>query len=189
MPAVAAPRISMLAGKPVAIDALSHRKATVSTSTGSFGLRIGYQDAVSMGMLVPQLRLEYQHDFQGATSATLGYADLLSGPLPRANVVGLNQNRMLLGLGASMQTWKGWPGTDRGVPGHGSERRHSSPSVGVDLDHFRVPFQRLIQHGRLAQVDLLHRIHATDLVAQPAADQIEHVDREHRWRVVVRACR
>ncbi|MDE2155999.1 MAG: putative Ig domain-containing protein [Xanthomonadaceae bacterium] len=89
------------------IYVLSYRRETVNTTTGSFGLRIDYQDTVSMGMLVPQLRLEYQHDFQGATSATLGYADLLSGPLPRASIVGLNQNRLLLGIGASMQTWKG----------------------------------------------------------------------------------
>ncbi|MDE2307856.1 MAG: autotransporter domain-containing protein, partial [Xanthomonadaceae bacterium] len=87
--------------------ALSYRRETVNTTTGSFGLRIDYRDDVSMGMLVPQLRLEYQHDFQGASSASLGYADLLSGPLPRANVAGLNQNRMLLGLGAGLQTWKG----------------------------------------------------------------------------------
>ena len=29
------------------------------------------------------------------------------GPRPRANAAGLNQNRLLLGVGASMQTWKG----------------------------------------------------------------------------------
>ena len=89
------------------VYALSYRRETVKTTTGSLGLRMNYQCVVSMGTLAPQLRLEYQHDFQGSTNATLSYADLLSGPIYRTSVIGLNQNRMLFGIGANLQTWKG----------------------------------------------------------------------------------
>ncbi|HWX65383.1 MAG TPA: putative Ig domain-containing protein [Rhodanobacter sp.] len=89
------------------IYALSYRKETVKTTTGNLGLRVDYSYAVPSGTFVPMLRVEYQHDFQGSTSATLSYADLLSGPIYRANVVGLSQNRMLIGVGATLQTWEG----------------------------------------------------------------------------------
>ncbi|WP_426702276.1 putative Ig domain-containing protein [Rhodanobacter sp. Col0626] len=89
------------------IYALNYRKETVKTTTGNLGLRVDYQYALSSGTFAPMLRLEYQHDFQGSTSAAISYADLLSGPLYRADVAGLSQNRTLLGVGASLQTGEG----------------------------------------------------------------------------------
>jgi large repetitive protein len=87
--------------------ALTYRDQDVKTTTASLGMRADYQYTVDNGTITPQFTVEYQHDLQGNTTATLSYADLLSGPLYRANVVGLSQNRLLLGIGASWQTLKG----------------------------------------------------------------------------------
>jgi len=54
------------------------------------------------------MRLEYQHDFQGAGQVTMSYADLLDGPLYRATLNQWGQDRGLFGLGASLQTPGQW---------------------------------------------------------------------------------
>ena len=72
----------------------------VDSTTGNLGLDVDYRHPVSWGTFAPNLRLEYQHDFQDEGTATLSYADLLAGPVFRANLNGFDRNRFLLGIGA-----------------------------------------------------------------------------------------
>ena len=90
-----------------ALYSLHYDEQTVKTTTGSVGLRMNYPVKRDFGMLAPQLRVEYQHDFQGDSTATMRYADLLSGPLYRATVGGQSRNHTLLGVGLQLQTWRG----------------------------------------------------------------------------------
>jgi len=55
--------------------------------------------ALHAGTLTPQLRLEYQYDFQGNGSATMQYADLMSGPFYRTSLPVFDRSRFLLGIG------------------------------------------------------------------------------------------
>ncbi|MDR6840703.1 outer membrane autotransporter protein [Pseudoxanthomonas sacheonensis] len=87
-----------------AIYALRYEDQDVDTSTASLGLRLDYRYPISLGTFSPQLRLEYQHDFQDDGSATMSYADLPGGPFYRADVQGLERNRFVLGLGAMLHT-------------------------------------------------------------------------------------
>ncbi|WP_093286165.1 putative Ig domain-containing protein [Pseudoxanthomonas sp. CF125] len=87
-----------------AIYALRYEDQDVDTSTASLGLRLDYRYPVSLGTFSPQLRLEYQHDFQDDSSATISYADLPGGPFYRTDVQGLERNRFVLGLGAILHT-------------------------------------------------------------------------------------
>ncbi|WP_213949602.1 putative Ig domain-containing protein [Luteibacter sp. dw_328] len=83
--------------------ALDYRGQNVRTSTGALGLRAEFRLKRDFGMLVPRVRVEYQRDFQGSSDATMSYADLLAGPLYRANVGSTARNHALLGIGAQAQ--------------------------------------------------------------------------------------
>jgi outer membrane autotransporter protein len=87
-----------------AIYALRYEDQDVDTTTASLGLRMDYRIPVSYGTFSPQLRLEYQHDFQDDSSVTMSYADLLAGPFYRAEIEGLERNRFVFGLGAILHT-------------------------------------------------------------------------------------
>ncbi len=91
-----------------AIYALDYRNQTVKTTTTSLGVHLDYQTETGYGSFAPHLRLEYQHDFQGAGQATMSYADLLGGPLYRATLNQWGQDRGLIGIGASLQTPNLW---------------------------------------------------------------------------------
>ncbi|MBA3487184.1 MAG: autotransporter outer membrane beta-barrel domain-containing protein, partial [Lysobacter sp.] len=73
----------------------------LDSTTGNLGLEVDYRYPVSWGTFAPNLRLEYQHEFQDEGRATLRYADLLAGPLFRADLNGFDRNRFLLGIGAT----------------------------------------------------------------------------------------
>ncbi|WP_162258305.1 autotransporter domain-containing protein, partial [Frateuria sp. Soil773] len=90
-----------------AVYALHYDEQKVKTTTGSLGMRLNYPLKRDFGMLSPQLRVEYRHDFQGSSTAVMRYADLMSGPFYRATVDGQSRNHALLGLGLQMQTWRG----------------------------------------------------------------------------------
>ena len=87
-----------------AIYALRYEDQDVDTTTASLGVHMDYRFPVRFGTLSPQLRLEYQHDFQDASSVTMGYADLPGGPFYRGEIDGLKRNRFVFGLGAVLQT-------------------------------------------------------------------------------------
>ncbi len=109
-----------------ALYALRYADMDVDTSTGNVGLRIDYRQQLSRGLFSPQLRLEYQHDFQGGDSATLGYADQLYGPFYRSGMEVFDRNRFLIGLGAQFSTDAGLSTRIeyRGVVGNSEEADH-----------------------------------------------------------------
>jgi hypothetical protein len=45
---------------------------------------------------------------QGASVATMRYADLLTGPLYQATLSRQSRNHTILGAGFTLQTYKGW---------------------------------------------------------------------------------
>ncbi|SDQ35237.1 putative Ig domain-containing protein [Pseudoxanthomonas sp. CF125] len=106
--------------------ALRYVDMDVDTTTGNLGLRFDYRQQMSWGVLTPQFRLEYQYDFQGGGSASMSYADLLSGPFYRADVQGLDHSRFQLGLGAQFSTDNGLSTRIeyRGVLGDGRDSDH-----------------------------------------------------------------
>lgn len=86
-----------------AIYALSYGGEQVKTTTASLGLRVNYLIKEDYGAVMPQLRIEYGHDFQGSSQATMTYADLLAGPVYRAQVDPLTQNHFLIGIGINWE--------------------------------------------------------------------------------------
>jgi uncharacterized protein YhjY with autotransporter beta-barrel domain len=93
-----------------AVYALRYEDMDVDTTTGNLGLRMDYSIRQSWGSFVPQLRLEYQHDFKGDGSAVMRYADLAAGPFYRADLVGYDRSRFLIGLGLRFGTLTGFDG-------------------------------------------------------------------------------
>ncbi|MDR6674716.1 outer membrane autotransporter protein [Xanthomonas translucens] len=87
--------------------ALHYADMDVSTTTGNLGLRLEWRREMSWGQFTPQLRMEYQRDFQGRGDATLSYADLSGGPLYRTGLSVFDRNRLMLGLGAVFTTEQG----------------------------------------------------------------------------------
>ena len=91
-----------------AFYALSYDELDVETNTLSLGFRSSYEADVSWGSISPQIRLEYQHDFQGDSTTSMQYAALSSGPIYDAVFDGYDRNRWVFGLGANMQFDTGW---------------------------------------------------------------------------------
>ncbi|RDS81425.1 putative Ig domain-containing protein [Dyella psychrodurans] len=91
-----------------AIYALSYGNEMVRTTTASLGVRMNYLIKEDYGTVMPQLRLEYGHDFQGSSQATMTYADLLAGPIYRAQVDPLTQNHFTIGIGVNWQLVHQW---------------------------------------------------------------------------------
>ncbi len=87
---------------------LKYRDQDVDTTTTSLGLRLDWRYPVRWGTFSPQVRLEYQHDFQDASYAIMSYADMVGGPFYRARLQGLDRNRFVFGLGAVLQTERDW---------------------------------------------------------------------------------
>lgn len=84
--------------------ALHYGEQDIDTTTGNLGLTLAYKYPVSFGVISPQLRLEYQHDFQGDSAITMNYADMFSGPFYHTSIDGLARDRFMLGLGMNIQT-------------------------------------------------------------------------------------
>ena len=85
-------------------SALHYGEQDIDTTTGNLGLTLGYKYPVSFGVISPQLRLEYQHDFQGDSAITMNYADMFGGPFYHTSIDGLAKDRFMLGLGMNIQT-------------------------------------------------------------------------------------
>lgn len=90
------------------VFALRYQGQTVKTSTANLGLMAQWSVKRDYGMWTPQLRAEFGHDMQGASVATMRYADLLSGPLYQATLSRQSRNHTILGAGFTLQTYKGW---------------------------------------------------------------------------------
>ncbi|MFC3551317.1 autotransporter domain-containing protein, partial [Lysobacter cavernae] len=82
------------------VYSLVHADQDVDTSTGNVGVRFEFRRDTAWGMFSPQLRVEYQRDFEADSSATMQYLDLLTGPVYRADLDGFDRSRFMLGLGA-----------------------------------------------------------------------------------------
>lgn len=88
--------------------ALSYQHQTVKTSTATLGFLAQWSVKRDYGIWAPQLRAEFGHDMQGASEATMRYADLSSGPLYRATLQQQSREHTLLGAGIALQTLRGW---------------------------------------------------------------------------------
>ncbi|WP_448112323.1 putative Ig domain-containing protein [Mesorhizobium amorphae] len=84
--------------------ALHYGEQDIDTVTGNLGLRLAYKIPVSFGVITPQLRLEYQHDFEGDSAITMNYADMFGGPFYHTSIDGSAKDRFMLGLGMNVQT-------------------------------------------------------------------------------------
>ncbi|GAB3385469.1 hypothetical protein GCM10027432_18220 [Lysobacter fragariae] len=93
-------------GDPV--YALHYGEQDVDTTTGNLGVRFEFRRRTSWGMFSPLLRLEYQHDFEDPGSVTLSYADMLGGPVYRAEILGRDRSRFMFGIGGILQTERDW---------------------------------------------------------------------------------
>nr|WP_260178781.1 putative Ig domain-containing protein [Xanthomonas cannabis] len=91
----------------VAPFALRYADMDVATTTGNLGLRLEWRREVRWGRLTPQLRVEYQRDFQGRGDAKLSYADLNGGPFYRTAQSAFDRNRLMVGIGAALLTEQG----------------------------------------------------------------------------------
>ncbi|WP_193569249.1 putative Ig domain-containing protein [Xanthomonas phaseoli] len=91
----------------VAPFALRYADMDVATTTGNLGLRLEWRREVAWGRLSPQLRVEYQRDFQGRGDAILSYADLTGGPFYRTAQSAFDRNRLMVGIGAALLTEQG----------------------------------------------------------------------------------
>ncbi len=77
---------------------LIYGEQTIDTLSGTLGLRLQYAIPTGWGTLTPRGRLEYTHDFEGSSRASLGYADL--GTLPSAlDIPGFSRDHLAVGLG------------------------------------------------------------------------------------------
>ncbi|MGJ4728833.1 putative Ig domain-containing protein [Luteimonas sp. SDU101] len=102
--------------------ALTYGEQDVDTTTGNLGLRMAFNRATGWGALSPQLRLEYQHDFNAEGGASMQYADLL-GPVYTTSVDGYDRSRFTLGLGVLFELRRWSIQVDyRGVVGSGEQR-------------------------------------------------------------------
>ncbi|MGX5773722.1 IPT/TIG domain-containing protein [Methylorubrum zatmanii] len=80
---------------------------TVSTLTSFLGLRGAYDVPLSWGVVTPRLRVEYGHDFAGASSLGLGYADQ-TGLGDRLVTTPTGRDYLNLGLGSDVQIGDAW---------------------------------------------------------------------------------
>ena len=85
--------------------ALTYFDQTVTSLSGTLGLRAEYAQQVRWGMLLPFMRVEYQRDLNGESAARLAYADLgASGPFYSVRGSAFGRDRMQIGLGAKLNT-------------------------------------------------------------------------------------
>jgi len=79
--------------------ALTYSAQSAEFYTAVLGLRGRYAFLTDWGTLSPRFRVEYNHDFSGASGIFLQYSDLLS-PVYSLSTVASNRDRMSFGLGA-----------------------------------------------------------------------------------------
>ena len=87
------------------INALTYFEQTVTTVSGTLGLRAEYTQKTKWGTFLPFARVEYQHDFNGQSNAGLAYADLASsGPAYYVPGTPFGRDRVQIGLGTKFRT-------------------------------------------------------------------------------------
>ena len=87
------------------INALTYFAQTVTTVSGTLGLRTEFVHKTRWGTFLPFARVEYQHDFNGRSNASLAYADLASsGPAYTVSGSPYGSDRVQVGLGTKFRT-------------------------------------------------------------------------------------
>ncbi|MBM3116683.1 putative Ig domain-containing protein [Jeongeupia naejangsanensis] len=85
------------------LNALSYGEQKVRMTTGKLGLRGETSFDVSVGKLMPRVRIEYQHQFEGSDDARMGYADLAAYGLGYvAHLVPMEQNQWIIEVGGKL---------------------------------------------------------------------------------------
>ncbi len=87
--------------------ALRYGRQNVGLLTSFVGLRGAYDVPLSWGVVTPRVRLEYGHDFAGASSLGLGYADQ-TGFSHRLVTTPTGRDSLNLGLGTDVQVGDNW---------------------------------------------------------------------------------
>ncbi len=84
--------------------------------TGALGLRLGWQQPLSVGLLTGRLRTEWLHEFAGGTGQGLDYADM-SGPSYYSLIAsGWSREQFMFAPGIGLTLPSGWDvGLDLGV--------------------------------------------------------------------------
>lgn len=88
--------------------ALQYGEMDLETTTGNLGLKLQFSDDTRYGQFLPQLSLEYQHDFNGRSGGTVRYVDLVAGPQYLLESSEYDSNRWIFGAGAQLRTFKRW---------------------------------------------------------------------------------
>lgn len=87
------------------IDALTYFAQTVTTVSGTLGLRTELVRQTRWGIFLPYARIEYQRDLNGQSHAGLAYADLASfGPAYTVSGSPYGRDRVQVGLGTKFRT-------------------------------------------------------------------------------------
>jgi outer membrane autotransporter protein len=81
-------------------NALTYHDQTLRSLDLSLGLRAETAHQANFGWVVPRLRVELRHAFEGDRTATIGYADQPAGPLYSAAGLTSNHNWVLVGFGS-----------------------------------------------------------------------------------------
>jgi uncharacterized protein YhjY with autotransporter beta-barrel domain len=92
------------------IFALQYGTETINSFTGGFGVRTAYEFKEDWGSVTPRMRVEYAHEFAGASTATLAYADLvgLGGSAYTLPITPTGTDYVTLGLGSDFSFLCNW---------------------------------------------------------------------------------
>ncbi|HET6434786.1 MAG TPA: putative Ig domain-containing protein, partial [Xanthomonadaceae bacterium] len=88
--------------------ALRYGAMDIDSTVGNLGLRLDYRRRAGWGWFTPQLRLEYQREFADAEASLIRYADLANGPVYTLTPSVFDRNRVVFGLGATLDSDGGW---------------------------------------------------------------------------------
>ena len=92
------------------VFALQYGTQTVNSLTGGFGLRAAYKLAQAWGAITPRMRIEYAHEFAGASIATVAYADLVGagGSTYALPITQTGSDFVTTGLGVDLNFINSW---------------------------------------------------------------------------------
>jgi uncharacterized protein YhjY with autotransporter beta-barrel domain len=83
--------------------ALHYADQGLSSLSASFGGRFAYQFELSQGSFVPHALIEYQHEFYDLGSANVSYADWAASPTYTTKLLGIDHDRLVLGIGGDLR--------------------------------------------------------------------------------------
>ena len=114
------------------LNALTYFDQSLESSQLSLGLRSELLYEASFGWVLPRLRLEYKHEFEGDRLTTIAYADQLTGPRFSLSPAGTTRNSLLISIGSDFNFQNGFKiGVDyQGLYSSGPDQ---SQSIGLWL--------------------------------------------------------